>query len=41
MDMAGFFIKTHLLRGLSGGSGILSMMKDFKHSMKDHLHTQA
>lgn len=36
MDMFGFVIKTHIIRGLSGGGNILSLMQEFKQSMAAH-----
>ena len=33
IDMAGFIIKTHLLRGLSSGGGLLNMMQEFKDTL--------
>ncbi len=33
MDVAGFIIKTHLMRGMCGSSNILSMVQEFKSTM--------
>lgn len=38
-DMFGFIIKTHLLRGLSHGGGVLNMMQEFKSAMAEHKQT--
>lgn len=37
MEMAGFVIKTHLLRGLAHGGGLLTMMQEFKQAMGPHV----
>ena len=37
MEVAGFVIKTHLLRGIMEGGNILSMMQEFKTTMNEHI----
>ncbi len=36
MDIIGFIIKTHLMRGMFSGGNIIAMMQDFKSTISEH-----
>lgn len=39
MDIIGFIIKTHIMRGMLSGGNIISMMQEFKSAMGEHSPT--
>ncbi|MFT7559601.1 MAG: TetR/AcrR family transcriptional regulator of autoinduction and epiphytic fitness [Flavobacteriales bacterium] len=39
MEIAGFIIKTYLLRGMAHGGGILALLQEFKSGMSEHLQS--